>query len=284
VVFAVGSQTWPNCTDTGVPAEQTLTTMNSPNPTGDGSGTATKITQDGTVINGVDLTGSIDVWANNVTIENSRINADSWWGINLRQGYSNLKIVHCTIVGLPGKGPDNGYEDYGVSSSGGYIEVGWSDISGFGDAISLGTGYVHDNYVHDLQAFVPGGSSSYNHDDAFISDGGSGLTIEHNTMLNKVPVQENAAASIGLYNDGTPVTNVTVTDNFMAGGAFALYPGGGSSSQNISITNNVFSTMYWAECGYYGPDATEYWHVGSGNTWSGNTWADGPDAGQTVNP
>jgi len=45
--------------------------MNSPDPTGDGAGTVTEITQNGTIINGVNLTGSIDVWANNVTIENS---------------------------------------------------------------------------------------------------------------------------------------------------------------------------------------------------------------------
>ena len=258
--------------------------MNSPGPTGDGNSTGTEITQNGTVINGVNLTGSIDVYANNVTIENSRINADSWWGINLRDGYTNLKVVHCTIVGLAGKGPDNGAEDYGVSSSGGNVEVGWSDISGFGDAVSMGTGYVHDNYVHDLAVFQPAGSSGYNHDDAFISDGGSGLTIEHNTMLDQVPVNEGASASIGLYEDSSPVTDVTVTDNFMAGGAYALYPGGGSSSQDISITNNVFSTMYWPQSGYYGPDAGEYWHDGSGNSWSGNTWADGPHAGQAVSP
>ena len=138
--------------------------------------------------------------------------------------------------------------------------------------------------MHDLQSFIPAGSSGYNHDDAFISDGGSGLTIEHNAFLDQVPVQKGASASIGLYDDASPVTDVTVTNNFMAGGAYALYPGGGSSSQNISITDNVFSVMYWPDCGYYGPDAGEYWHGGSGNKWSGNTWADGPNGGKTVSP
>ena len=284
MAFAVGSRTWPDCTDTGVPAGQTLTSVTSPGPSGDGISTVTNITKDGTVIDGVDLTGSIDVWANNVTIENSRINADSWWGINLRAGYQNLKILHCTIVGLPGKGPDNGAEDYGVSSSGGYVEVGWSDISKVGEGISMGTGYVHDNYVHDLQSFIPAGASSYEHLDDLISDGGSGLVIEHNTMLDQFSPQQGASASVGLFDDSQAVTNTTVSDNFMAGGAFALYPGGGSSSQGISVTNNVFSTLYWSGSGYYGPDATEYWHGGSGNTWTGNTWADGPAAGQAVNP
>jgi hypothetical protein len=283
-VFAMGSRTWPNCTNTGVPDDVTLKSLNSPNPTGDGSSTVTTITKSGTVIDGVDLTGSIDVWANNVTIENSRINDDSWWGINLRSGYQNLRVLHCTIVGLPGRGPDNGAEDYGISSSGGYVEVGWSDISEVGEGISLGSGYIHDNYVHNLQSFIPSGSSSYEHLDALISDGGSGLTIEHNTMLDQVPPQLGASASIGLFNDSSPVTNTTVSDNFIAGGAYALYPGGGSSSQNIVITDNVFSTMYWSGSGFYGADASSYWHSGSGNQWSGNTWADGSKAGKPVNP
>jgi hypothetical protein len=283
-VFKVGARTWPNCADTGVPAGTALREMTSPNPTGDGNSLVTEITQSGTVINGVTLTGSIDVSANNVTIENSVIRSDNWWGINQRAGYSGLRVLHCTIIGLPGRGPDNGAEDYAVSSAGGSSEVGWSNLSGFGDGISLGTGYIHDNYVHDLQAFIPAGSSTYNHDDAFISDGGSGLIIEHNTLLNQVPITEGASSSVGLYYESSPVTSVTVKDNFLAGGSYALYPGGGPSSQDVVITGNVFSTMYWPGSGYYGPVAGSYWHYGSGNSWSDNTWADGPKAGQEVQP
>lgn len=281
-VFAVGSRSWPNCTNTGAPAGVQLKNLNSPNPTGAGTSDVTNITKSGTVIDGVNLSGSIDVWANDVTIENSVINARSWWGINLRAGYTGLKVLHDTIVGVPGQGPDNGAEDYGVSSSGGTVEVGWSDVSQFGDAISLGTGNIHDNYVHNLVSFIPAGSSSYNHDDALISDGGSGLTVVHNTMLDQFTPQKGASASIGLFDDDGPVTNVTVSDNYIAGGAYALYPGGGGSSRNLTITDNVFSTIYWSGSGFYGPVASSYWHSGSGNTWSGNTWADG--SGKAINP
>ena len=282
--FEAGDRSWPNCTDTGAPAGQTLTSMNSPNPTGDGNSTVTEITQSGTVINGVNLTGSIDVWANNVTIENSVINANSWWGINLRKGYHGLKVLHCTIIGLPNQGPDNGAEDYGVSSAGRGIEVGWSDVSGFGDAISLSTGYIHDNYVHDLRYFVPAGASSYNHDDAFISDGGSHLIIRHNTFLNQVPIEKGASGTVGLYHDVGPVEDTTVTDNYIAGGSYALYPGGGPTSRNVVITGNVFSTIYWPNGGYYGPVASTYWHSGQGNVWSDNRWVHGTAIGQLIKP
>lgn len=282
--FYAGTRYFPNCTNTGVPAGTKLKTETSPAPTGDGSSTVTEVFTNGTVINDVNLTGSIDVWADNVTIENSRINANSWWGINLRAGFTNLKVIHCTIVGQVGKGPDNGGEDYGVSSSGGTVEVGWSDISETGEGISLGAGNIHDNYVHDLQSFIPQGVTYYEHMDALISDGGSGLMVKHNTMLDQATPQKGASASIGLFDDAGPVTNTTVIDNFIAGGAYALYPGGGSTSSGIVITDNVFAVRYWPNSGYYGPDATSYWHTGSGNVWSGNIWGRGPKYGQTVNP
>jgi hypothetical protein len=285
-VYKVGSRTWPNCTDTGVPVGTALRKMDSPRPTGNGSRIYTEISRSGTVIKDIDLTGSIDVWANNVTIENSVIRSNSWWGINLRPGYHGLRVIHCTIIGLPGRGPDAGYEDYGVSSSsGGYIAVGWDNISGFAAGISLGEGYIHDNYVHNEQAFIPAASPGlWSHDNAFISDGGTHLTIQHNTMLDQVPVTKGASSSIGLYYDASPVRDVLVEDNFMAGGAYCLYPGGGPSSRNVVIEDNVFSTLYHRSCGFYGTVASAYWHYGSGNKWSGNVWADGPRAGKAVRP
>jgi hypothetical protein len=278
--FSLGKRTWPNCGDTGVPAGTKLKRMTSPHPTGDGTGTVTEIRKSGTVINGVLLTGSIDVWANNVTIENSVIRAESWWGINLRSGFHGLKVLHCTIVGLPGRGPNNGAEDYGVASDGFKVEVAWSNISEFGDAISMGNGYIHDNYVHDLQTFISHGSNYYNHDDDVISNGGSGLVVTHNTLLNQVSIKRGASASVGLFPEGA-INNTTVTDNFIAGGSYALY-GGGQTSKNAIITNNVFSTMYWPGSGYYGTNA--YWHRDPSNKWVNNRWADGPKAGRPVRP
>jgi hypothetical protein len=280
--FVVDGRSWPNCADTGVPPGTKLKKLVSPSPTGYGDSTVTEIHKSGSVLNGIELTGSIDVWANNVTIENSVIYARSWWGINLRHGYHGLRVLHCTIIGLPGQGPDNGAEDYGVSSSGSYIEVGWSNLSGFGDAISLGIGYVHDNYVHDLRWFIPAGSSSYNHDDAFISDGANNLVIKHNTFLNQVPPEKGASGSVGLFHDAGFIANTTVIDNYIGGGSYSIYPGGGSSSSNVHIIDNVFSTRYWPNGGFYGPVASKYWHFGRGNAWSNNRWADGPKAGQLV--
>jgi hypothetical protein len=280
--FTVGGQTWPDCANTGVPAGMALKPLTSPAPSGNGDSYSTQITKSGTVIDGVNLTGSFDVWANDVTIENSRITTRNWWGINLRQGFTGLRVLHDTIVGVPGSGIDNGGEDYGVSSSGGSVEVGWTNISEVGEGLSMDTGYIHDNYVHNLQAFVPQGASDYEHTDDVISDGGSGLTVEHNTLLNQLPADLGASASVGLYADTGPPSDDVVEDNFIAGGSYAVYPGGPSGTHGIVVEDNVFSTMYWSGSGIYGPVPGSYWDTGAGNIWSGNIWADGSLFGRKI--
>jgi hypothetical protein len=256
---------FPDVSTTGVPTGTHLTPE---------SGNIS-INDDNTVINGVDLSGSFDVYANNVTIENSRITSTNWWGINLRQGYSNLKILHCTITGVPGKGLDNGGEDYGISNMGdGSIEVAYNNISLFGDQISMGTGNVHDNYVHDIQPFVAL-DGNYEHTDDLISDGGNSvpLIIHHNTFINQTTTEKGASASVGLFADTGNVTQVTVDDNWIAGGSYALYCGGAGSTY-IKVTNNVFSTEIFPSVGTYGPVA--YWNAGgAGNVFSGNIYSDG---------
>jgi hypothetical protein len=152
------------------------------------------------------------------------------------------------MTGQPGAGPDNGGEDYAVSNMGaGSVEVGWDDVSVFGDALSLGHGHIHDDYVHDLRPFV-NRSGSYQHLNAIISDGDDtlGLLIEHNTLLNPARADQGPTSVIGLLPNTGPIED----------------------------TGNVFSTQYWNRCGIYGPVA--YWNSGgSGNQWSGNRYSNG---------
>jgi hypothetical protein len=236
---------------------------------------AMTINTNGTTISGWDITGSLDIYANNVTIIDSRVTSTNWWGINLRSGFSGLRILHTTITGVPGKGPDNGGEDYAVSNMGGSsVEVGWSNISRFGDMLSMGQGNLHDNYMHDVSAFRNLGGE-WQHTNAVISDGGStgSLVIRHNTLLNPVGVDQGASGSIGLFADTGVVSNSVVDGNWIAGGAYALY-GGGTGATGIKVTNNVFSTQYHPNSGVYGVVAA--WNAGgAGNVWSNNRMSDG---------
>jgi hypothetical protein len=233
------------------------------------------IKDNGAVISGWDLRGSLDIYANNVTVTDCRITSTNWWGVNLRPGFTGLKVLRCVLTGVPGKGLDNGGSDYAVSNMGnGSIEVGWNDVSQFGNAISMGHGNIHDNYVHDLAVFV-NASGHYQHTDAMISNGGDtgGLVIRHNTLLNQSHVDQGASAALGLFADTGVVSNTIVEDNWLAGGAYAFY-GGGAGATGIRVTGNVFSTQYWPKCGFYG--AVTAWNAGgAGNVWSNNLTSEG---------
>ncbi|WP_371657909.1 hypothetical protein [Streptomyces sp. NBC_00280] len=233
------------------------------------------IRTDGLVIRGRDITGSLDIYANNVTVIDTRITSDNWWGINLRPGYSGLKVLHSTITAVPGKGPDNGGVDYAVSNMGGSsIEVGWCDVSVFGDALSMGQGNLHDNYVHDIEPFINLGGE-WQHTNTVISGGGNTghLIIRHNTLLNATSLKQGASGSIGLFADTGVVRNVTVDDNWIAGGAYALY-GGSTGATGIRVTDNIFSTEYHPASGGYGVVA--HWNAGgAGNVWRNNRMSDG---------
>ncbi|MDX6331676.1 MAG: hypothetical protein QOI83_4059, partial [Streptomycetaceae bacterium] len=236
---------------------------------------AMSIRTDGQVIRGWDITGSLDVYANDVTVIDSRITSTNWWGINLRSGFHGLRILHTVITAVPGKGPDNGGEDYAVSNMGGSsIEVGWCDVSVYGDALSMGQGNLHDNYVHDIRPFRNLGGE-WQHTNAVISNGGNRghLIIRHNTLLNPTGVSQGASASIGLFSDTGVVKNVTVDHNWLAGGAYALY-GGGTGATGIQVTRNVFSKQYHSASGGYGVVAA--WNAaGTGNVWRDNRMSDG---------
>lgn len=233
------------------------------------------IKSDGMVISRWNLTGSLDIYANDVTVIDSTITSSNWWGVNLRPGYHGLRVLHSTITAVPGKGPDNGGEDYAVSNMGGsLIEVGWCDVAVFGNALSMGQGNLHDNYVHDIVPFINQGGE-WQHADAVISDGGGSgqLIIRHNTLLNPVGLDKGTSASIGLYADTGAVTNTTVDGNWLAGGAYALY-GGGAGATGIEVTDNVFSDQYHPNCGAYGPITA--WNAGgAGNVWRGNRMSNG---------
>jgi len=225
---------FPNASNTGVPPGTQLTAVNA-GPNG------IDIKQDGTVIDSVDLTGSYNVYANNVTIKNSRITTSNYWGIQLADGYSGLKVLHCTIVGAVGMGPDsptgkNGGEDYGIDNEGGpNVEVAFNDISEFAHNFAGGNGYVHDNYMHDLQAFI-NSHNDYAHLEDTYAGGGDvrGLLLEHNTLLDQVTGDRGETAAVYATDDFGALSNLTVNDNWLAGGHLRFMPAIGQATRQRS--------------------------------------------------
>ena len=102
------------------------------------------------------------------------------------------------------------------------------------------------------------------------SNGGSGqLDIVRNTILNSVSQTD----AIGLFQDFGVEANRRIDSNLLAGGGYTLYAGSGTrgKSQNIVVTNNRFSSVYFQRSGYYGP-AAAFDRDGGGNVWLRNFW------------
>jgi Ricin-type beta-trefoil lectin domain len=229
------------------------------------------------VVDGI-TTGCIDVEANNVTIENSVIKSDTWWGIHTTNGVTGLKLVHDTIGNQgAGQGPDSGGYDYAIT---GFrtLDVSYCNISGFKDGVDISDGTFDNNYVHDLSEF-----SGAHTQDVYVYPATTTLTINHNTLINQTPIQYSTAA-VYIAPDSPGQNHDTITDNWMAGGSYTFY-GGDSSAKYIVVKNNIFSTEISPSGGTYGVSAGSYWHADNvGNIWSGNVWGNGPNAGKTISP
>jgi chitodextrinase len=255
---------YPDATNTGVPVGITLTNQTT-------NDSCLVVSTDNTVINALHITGCIDVEANNITIQNSEVTGTTgiWWAIKYgatNPNVTGLKVLHVKVNSIPGQGPAaEGAYPYGISAQGtGSLEVGYSNISGFKDCIDVAQGYIHDNWIHDMYVWgAPVGTS---------------LLIKHNTVTDIIL---DSTAAI-FMREGLRIHDVTVQDNWLAGGSYTLY-GGGTDARNIQALNNKFSTEIAPNGGQYGP--ISYWSTtNTGNVWSGNGWVNGPNAGQSIAP
>ena len=210
---------FPDARNTGVPAMVTLVrsaglTINTP----------------GAVIEGLDIQGMVTINANDVTLKNCRVTADSWAVINVTSGKTGVVIQDCEINGLSAKGVR------GVSLNGS-ATVLRNNIHHVEDGIYLQSGsnvLIHDNYIHDLQSNWSGP-----HYDGIATDGGiSSITIRHNTIINR----HGQTSAIMLSNYFGSVRDVTVDNNWLVGGGYTVYSDGqfgGGTISGVSFTNNV---------------------------------------------
>lgn len=246
---------YPDDTNTGVPAGTALTKS--------GSITAS---QSGQVIEGLEITGEINVTASNVTIRNVRViggrgvgNAD--WVVVIRPGAEGLTITDSELQTPPGTPQDIAC----------VLNIGDTkptlrrlNIHGCSAGVSSGGGVVEDSYIHDLSE-VPGQS----HIVGVASNGGGGITVRHNTILNRFP----QTATVALYQDfGTQRDNL-ITQNLLAGGGYCFYGGQGpkGGTRNIRFVGNRLSRHYFPNCGSFGVVAM-FTSTDPGNTFSGNIW------------
>ena len=210
---------FPGPHDTGVPLGTDL------QPSG-----SVTVTEDGRVVEGLDVDGCVSVKADDVVIRNVRI----------RCGGKQRAIVV--------EGEDRGLvvEDSEIDGLGSTeVAVGWSGYTlrrvnahSLLDGPRLGTGVtVEDSWVHDMVRHEDF------HGDALQSNGGEGIVVRGNTL---VPTDTstgdllNAAVQLGAENDSGRLTDVLVEGNYLDGGNYAVNVRDDDGLSGVVLRGNVF--------------------------------------------
>jgi hypothetical protein len=220
---------WPNATNTGVPAGTVLKS----------SGSIT-VSVAGTVISGLDIKGCIDIKANNVVVEKSRVSCGrSTMAIRVYSGFGGLMVRDSEIDGLN--------QSPGCIGYGGYTLLR-DNIHGCVDGIDGGGNVaIEYTYVHDLARLT--GS----HNDAFQTFGGAHNLVVGNTFqaydaATNDPM--NSAIQTGALNNA--LSDTLVEYNYFDGGNYTVNAGW-SASNPYPISGYTFVGNRFGRDYRYGP-------------------------------
>ena len=218
------TSTTPSASNTGVPTGKTLTAYN---------GTLT-ITTPGTVVDGLDVSGTIIVKADNVTIKNTRVrgitsNTYTTPLIYAQNGNKNLVVQDSELI----PSSPNQYQ-YGI--------IGWNftldrvEIAKVVDGVHIigSNTIVRNSYIHDIRAYVVNGSTT--HSDGIQIQVGS----NHRVTNNRIEGGYNAA--IQVTQDRGDVSNLTVTSNWMSNGLCSvnIAEKGLGPIAGVNVSTNTF--------------------------------------------
>lgn len=187
-----------------------------------GSGGIT-INTAGTVIDSRNFTDLIQINANNVTIKRSKVSfTTQTYLIRVAAGVTGTIIQDVEING--GAGSYTGIIGENLTVR----RVNISNVEN-GLILSLNSS-IADSYIHNL--FNTGAP----HYDGVEINGGTGITINHNTIA--IP---NETGTVNANNYFGPVANIAITNNKLTGGTYTIYVDGqfsGGSVTGVSIMGN----------------------------------------------
>jgi hypothetical protein len=232
------------------------------------------ITAPGTVIDGKDIVGDLNIQADDVKVTRSRVRGHITTGDG-----DNSGIVIQDVEVNPGN--VNGSRA-AIGSSG--FTCLRCNVYNAGQGFNItGDVTIRDSYVHDL--FGQGTS----HNEPVISNGGGPFTIVHNELVAKFnPATTGGAmsASLALYGDFRPIRDVLVQNNrfnLANGGSYCVYAGSVPGKAHPTASNTRFVDNRFArtqsQCGQYGP--VDSYDGVNGNAWTGNVW---DDTGKVMSP
>jgi hypothetical protein len=210
-----------------------------------------KLDSPGVVWEGRDLTGSIEVSADNVTIRNCKIRNTGIFAVR-NMGGKKLLIENCEIFS-----PTGAY----TGISGGDITTRRCNIYHFENGFSAGSNSViEENYIHDPY-YGPGAHV----DGIEWGNPGNNTTIRANRIM--------IGKDTGCVNIGQVANDNKVLDNLFSGGTYSLYIRG--DDPNGSVNGVIVTGNIWVKGSYvYGPHSIV---KANGVVWSNNKFDDGTD-------
>ena len=223
------------------------------------------VTEPGTVIEGLDVSGCITIQADDVIIRNTRVRGTCPQG-TISTGYGEHSGILIEDVEVDGLRQDA--FTAGIGGSG--FTCRRCDVHDVGQGINMGRDVlVEDSYVHDLHY------ADDSHNAAVSSNGGGGYVVRGNRL--EIPPSPGASAALALYGDFAAIEDVLVEGNRFDGGSYCVYGGSVDGKpfphgRAIRFLDNVFGDTFHEDCGVHGPYIA-FDHAAPGNEWRGNRLA-----------
>ncbi|MDP8962193.1 MAG: right-handed parallel beta-helix repeat-containing protein [Actinomycetota bacterium] len=210
------------------------------------------VTDNATVIDGLDVQGCVQVKAHLVTIRRTRVRCADWFGIRVHEGYRATRVEDVEVDGLGS--PSS------IGVSGAYLTLRRSNIHGVGDGVRVGSNSLYEgNFIHDLAI----GDGSHN-DGMQVTGAATNATIRGNTIVH---VRRQTSAIIVKADQG-PIRDILIEGNWLNGGTYTLYAYSTQQhdTQDVTVRHNRFGRDH-----VYGAVATKN---PQGLRWEGNVWDD----------
>ena len=194
------------------------------------------ITTAGAVIDGLDISGGVDVKANNVTIQRSRITAGTWYPVRVYAGVTGFRLVDSEVSGI-----NNATVYCTVAVTGADMTLTRVDLHDCADGFHPGSNStIQDSYIHNL--WLGTNSSGVQvvatHNDGIQIMSGSNVVILHNW----IETGHNQNSAVFVKSDFGAIDNVSIVGNFLDGGCYTVFGADTTTAKvtNIWVTNNTF--------------------------------------------
>ena len=209
------------------------------------------VTQNNAVLSGINFgSATLLVGVNNVTIQDCTFTGTSgYYAVEQTGAASGLTVENCTFTGT--KSPTESNVWIGSVQGSMTIEDN-SFVNSPADAVDMHAGLVTGNYFSGA-GYLPGA-----HADAIWVPSSTGTTITNNLIdgTTNADSPANVNSDLRITNEAGNTSNVTVSGNYLLGGAYTVEAGTTNTTytmSNVLVTNNYIGYSVFGA--YYPPTA-----------------------------